>query len=254
MLPIQQNEIYGSCKILAPDGTLLCRCQNDKIEWYLSRKLAEVVETDPYLTIKLNFQPKGMGNAGIDFYLQDKENICAVCGTTQDLTKHHCVPICYRKHMPDDYKMNTSHDILPLCAVCHAIYEPHANAFKRDLVIDYGIIIKKQPQVNPQEAKAKKAAYAIIRHAYQMPLKRLNELYDIIRNFLGKKNFNYGDIFNLAVKTKKQYLPLNQYKYIIDHTDNLDEFIKMWRQHFLDVMTPQHLPEFWTVDFQTKRR
>jgi hypothetical protein len=30
--------------------------------------------------------------------------------------------------------------------------------------------------------------------------------------------------------------------------DELQSFVKMWRQHFLDIMDPQHMPNFWSVD------
>ncbi len=36
-------------------------------------------------------------------------------------------------------------------------------------------------------------------------------------------------------------------KHVVDH-EGLVAFEKMWRQHFLDTMKPQHLPAMWSVD------
>jgi hypothetical protein len=32
----------------------------------------------------------------------------------------------------------------------------------------------------------------------------------------------------------------------------LVEFEKMWRQHFVETMRPQHLPEMWSIEYQAK--
>ena len=40
---IAKGKIYGNCIMLALDGTMLCRCDEKKINWYLSRGLAELV-------------------------------------------------------------------------------------------------------------------------------------------------------------------------------------------------------------------
>lgn len=55
-----QKPVYENCRILAPDGEILCKCDRKKVEWYLSKNLATKLEDDP-LVIQLNFEPNGRG-------------------------------------------------------------------------------------------------------------------------------------------------------------------------------------------------
>jgi hypothetical protein len=59
-----------------------------KLNWYLDRNLAEKLDD---CSIRLIFQPNGVGHVNPDeeYYLEDRDNICVVCGTSSDLTLHH---------------------------------------------------------------------------------------------------------------------------------------------------------------------
>lgn len=63
--------------MMAPDGELLCHCDEKKADWYVSRELATIVKQNP-LTIKLNFEPNGRGVKTLDdlennnFYLETR--------------------------------------------------------------------------------------------------------------------------------------------------------------------------------------
>ncbi|KAJ2373758.1 hypothetical protein H4S02_008752 [Coemansia sp. RSA 2611] len=46
---------------------------------------------------------------------------------------HHVVPYQYRRYMDEAIKSRSSHDLLPVCIVCHDKYERHALQFKRHL-------------------------------------------------------------------------------------------------------------------------
>lgn len=116
--------IYENCLILAPDDEPLCRCDKKKIDWYLSRNLAEVLQEDPAI-IRLTFQPNGRGvSAGkgdpqvdnlyyVD-YKPGKRNQCVVCGAEENYMRFHIVPSKYRCFFPEKYKAHRSHDILLL--------------------------------------------------------------------------------------------------------------------------------------------
>ena len=69
------KEIYGNCKVLSPDGILMFRCDDKKANWYIKRDLCEVTEDEP-LTIKLKFEPKGLGFHEKDFGLSNMQNKC----------------------------------------------------------------------------------------------------------------------------------------------------------------------------------
>ena len=45
--------------ILSPTGLKLSNCDKKKIEWYLSKDLAETIQTEPFFIIKLKFFPNG---------------------------------------------------------------------------------------------------------------------------------------------------------------------------------------------------
>lgn len=38
-----KKPVYGNCSILSPDGLKLCNCDQQKIKWYLSKGLADLV-------------------------------------------------------------------------------------------------------------------------------------------------------------------------------------------------------------------
>ena len=129
-------KIYGNCKVLSPDGLLMFRCQEKKINWYLKRDLAQIVNLDP-LTIKLNFEPNGLGNHNKVYGLGEMDNLCVVCGNNIEITRHHVVPICYRRFFPIEKKSHNFHDVLSVCADCHENYEYYAFKFKLDLSVKY---------------------------------------------------------------------------------------------------------------------
>ena len=93
--------------MLAPDGELLSHCDLKKSKWYVDRKLADIVSTDPF-TIQFKFEPRGrerQRNQGdlydSSFYLEDRENKCVCCGSHKDFSRYHVVPTMYREHFPD---------------------------------------------------------------------------------------------------------------------------------------------------------
>ncbi|KAJ2158128.1 hypothetical protein GGF46_004000 [Coemansia sp. RSA 552] len=129
-MEVRAKAIYGNLRVLDVDGNLLFRAGEKRLEWYLSRGLADRIDSS---TIQLRFANKGTGRQGSPFYLQDMDNACVVCGTTETLTIHHVVPRQYRQHMPETIKSRSSHDLLPLCVNCHDGYERYAVQFKKHL-------------------------------------------------------------------------------------------------------------------------
>ncbi|GIL68259.1 hypothetical protein Vafri_21510 [Volvox africanus] len=117
-LPTRKSVLYENCRLLAPDGAVLCTCGAKKVAWYLQRGLARVVSENP-TTIQLNFEPQGRGHADDQYYLSDKENRCCVCGSGGEYLRHSVVPHCYRQHFPPSMKSHLSHDIVLMCPPCH---------------------------------------------------------------------------------------------------------------------------------------
>lgn len=254
-LPIQSGSIYGNCKMFAPDGTLLCRCNEDRAKWYLDRDLAIVTEQSPNLSIKLTFEPKGKGQSGQPFYLADKENRCVVCGTEQNLTKHHCVPRCFRKCFPGEYKFHTSHDVVPVCVPCHEKYEPFAFELKEQIARDAGFD-NFHPRIAKDDPKNSimKAANALRRYREQMPADRIAELEERLKDYYDVEEVT-EDIIDqaMAMDPLKRFSDIDNFSMaIVTQIDDLDAFIRMWRQHFVDHMKPQFLHDHWSVDHITR--
>ena len=106
----RDRKIYGNYKVFSPEGHLMFRCDLKKANWYLSRDLAHLFSDDPH-TIQLKFQPKGLGNHNKVYGLTEMDNKCVVCGTNEFLTRHHVVPISYRRFFPVEIKSHNFHEL-----------------------------------------------------------------------------------------------------------------------------------------------
>ena len=254
-LPKRVNPIYGNCKMLAPDGTLLCRCHQEKVDWYVSRGLADIESTEPFVTIRLKFQPKGMGNSAEPFYLSDKHNRCVVCGREDNLTQHHCVPRCFRKNFPPEYKYHTSHDVLPLCVPCHTSYEPSAYTLKKQLAQQLGLTLGANAPAPKGLSQVLRHANALYRHSDKIPEARRQELYQTLRDYYQKEDITQEDIEEACDLEGNHSTPAEDEisKLVVEKTEDLDAFVVMWRQHFVSTVHPRFLPEHWSVDYDTKR-
>jgi hypothetical protein len=246
-----KDKIYGGCKVLHPDGTLMFRCTQARVDWYLDRNLATIVsQEDEPITIQFTFTPKGYGNNGDPFYLQEKSNQCVCCGNEELLTRHHVVPYCYRKNFPAQFKKSCSHDVLLLCIDCHEKYEIEARALKIELAEQYGVVSHAK-DASLEFKNARNTAFTLINHKDKIPEERQQFLRDSISKYLGRE-VTEEDILSLVKLTKKakkkmQHQVSHAVK-LVEQIDNLMEFIKMWRKHFVKVMQPKFLDEYWDVD------
>lgn len=100
--PTRQKPLYHNCYLEAPDGEILCTCDEKKARWYIKKELGEIVRDDP-LTVRLNFEPSGraLGKVG-EYYTQIKINQCVVCGVNDSFIKKNVVPKEYRKFFPGE--------------------------------------------------------------------------------------------------------------------------------------------------------
>ena len=247
----RKNPVYGNCKVYSPAGKLMFRCTEKKIKWYLSRNLASIYQGNPN-DIILKFTPKGLGSNGDKYSISDKKNICVVCGLSEleEITRHHIVPLIYRKHFPLEIKSRSAHDIVPICIEHHYNYERvHALALKRELAEKYNAPLEKIRNEDAKYLIGVKAAYVIVLNEDKIPTDRLKILKERVREALGKKHITDKDIFNLSkVDPKECYSQIDSHgKIVVDALKDLQEFVEMWRQHFIDSMKPKFMPEYWNV-------
>lgn len=240
-----KNKIYDNFKVLNIDDQLIFYCNQKKINYYLNKGLAEIVSNDP-ITIRLNFKTNGDGNFGDDFYLQQRKNECVVCGQSGNLTSHHVIPICYRKHFPSDIKDHSYHDVLPLCVTHHDAYEQKALQLKREIANTYdapidGIIVDKESRLDL--IKSRSYARTIINYGKSLPQARIDYLHKFINNTYGYEITveQLPIIANSIIITEVT----THGEMVVSKLTDVNEFVIIWRNHFVESTEPKFLPPFW---------
>lgn len=244
--------LFDNCLIQAPDGINLSRCGLKKVRWYVENNLADVVCDSP-ITIRLRFEPSGRRGLDDPLLMDGKPNLCVVCGTTEDLTRHHIIPYCFIKHMQVEYKVDVIRDIFPLCRCCHNEYEKKSQEKRKEMADRFGIPLY---GINPEELRRVRqitgAAAALLRHNEKIPPARRDELLVLIGDFLGTKEVTEQDLKNLLrykITQRNDYVSFS--KYIAQNTADYSEFAREWRTHFVESMQPKHMPSAWHVDRKT---
>ncbi|KAL1106754.1 hypothetical protein V6Z11_D04G225300 [Gossypium hirsutum] len=209
-----KSPVYHNCRIYANDGRLLCYCDRRKLEWYLSRDLAKLVDDDPP-AIMLLFEPKGRPeDEDNDFYIQSKKNICVGCGEGNHYLRYRVIPSCYRIHFPEHLKSHRSHDIVLLCVDCHEVAHAAAEKYKKQIAGEFGIPLYVRKVVDSTQApivsgssestnfadsgvsplQLRTAAKALLRHGPEMPPSRRDELTQIVMRYYGGREISNEDL------------------------------------------------------------
>ncbi|XVE74468.1 hypothetical protein DITRI_Ditri12bG0019400 [Diplodiscus trichospermus] len=209
-----KSPVYHNCRIYANDGRLLCYCDRRKLEWYLCRDLAKLVDDDPP-AIMLLFEPKGRPeDEDNDFYIQSKKNICVGCGEGNHYLRYRVIPSCYRIHFPEHLKSHRSHDIVLLCVDCHEVAHAAAEKYKKRIAGEYGIPLYVQKVVDSNQTsiisgssdsmnfedsgvsplQLRTAAKALLRHGHEMPPSRREELTQIVMKYYGGREISKEDL------------------------------------------------------------
>jgi len=241
----KKRKIYGNYKVFSPDGKLMFRCDEKKANWYLSRDLAHLKNKKK---IYLNFQPNGLGNYDKSYGLGEMSNKCVVCGTQEFLTRHHVVPISYRRYFPVEIKSHNFHDVLPLCKDCHEGYERKADILKKNIEVQYNAPINNNSLSVKNTIKSKKMANSLIKYKNVMAIERFNSMRNKLKDILGVKKLNNRKIVEVAnlhidIKTKT-------HGQIVVENVNINEFIILWRKHFIDNNDCKFLPKNWSINFK----
>ncbi|KAL5021969.1 hypothetical protein ScPMuIL_001124 [Solemya velum] len=258
---LRTRPLYYNCCLLAPDGQLLCTCDVRKVEWYIYKGLAEKVCDDP-VTIKLKFEPAGRPKSELDYYLQNKENVCVVCGKSESYIKKLIIPKEYRKYFPPILKDHASHDVLLMCLPCHQMSCQYDSILRQSLAeeceapLDAGSTSRSFQDHDLQ--KVRSAAKALLFNKSQIPQKRVEELKSIVTDFFGIDSLS-EELLQKAAEldirvNNPEFLPHG--KKVVNHVrknGGLLNFEKRWRKNFLDNMKPNFLPVMWSVDHQHER-
>ncbi len=243
--------LFDNCLILAPDNEPLSRCARQRAEWYLQMGLADQVSTDP-LTIRLLFEPKARNGAKTDPLLAcGKPNMCVVCGTEKDLSRHHIVPHCFIRYFPLLERIDCSlRHIFGLCRKCHQAYEELACEKKIELARRFNVHYSPKLVIGSEEAKhhfASGAANTLLKHRDKLPSHAIKKLEGNVRTFLGRDQFTQEDL-----KVLQGQWPVIQSfgraaKEIMEKITDYNDFIEEWRQHFVEFAKPKHMPAGWNI-------
>jgi hypothetical protein len=245
----QPKNLYGGWYCQAPNGVTIFTCDNRKAKWYLDRNLAEKVDEK---TIRLKFEPKGMGHAGDEFYLAPRENICVVCGKGNvEFTFHHVIPFCYRTNFPDDVKSHSHHDVLLLCSECHEKYEIEAQKLKREIGEEYGYPVNMHRYTyDSRIGRVMKHASAIVLHRDKMPPEKFERCLRTVKDYYGKEEVSEEEINKAALMNpiQENFGFIFHGDYVAAHITDLPAFIIKWRKHFISTMNPKFMPHGWDIN------
>lgn len=244
-------------------GEFMFYCDRRRAAWYLKKNLATVLHSsEERLEIRLNFESKGPG-PNDEFSSHEIVQHCVICGSEHMLTKHHIVPSCYRKFFPTEYKSRINHDVVIVCEPHHHIYEDFANVVKEHLALKYRVPTLQEcselkgPSSNPILKK-----YNVIRSLLKTYFQQL-ETGNVSPKLIEKMNIvginTTDDLKKLLEDTENQIETVLNLSITVEHgqllvsrLENIDKFIRMWRNHFIETMAPQYMPQGWSVEYKTK--
>ena len=243
------KKIYTNGIMLAPDGEKLCMIGKSKVDWYLKRGLADLIAEDPP-TIKLKFEPKGRGHKDDPFYLEEKTDCCVVTGEKKGLTKHHIVPQCFRRFFPDSYKNHSYHDVLLVTREVHNQYEKEADKLKQELSEKYDAPLQGSGFTVDKDLKKVCSAARALSKPEKINKSKRKKLIAILKDHFQKDTITHEDIqkaTGIAYRIKSDEF-VEYGKKIVNSVPSLEEFVIMWRKHFIEKMNPKHMPKYWDVN------
>ena len=269
-------------KVYHPSGRHMFTCGEKKAHWYLERNLAKSIDGER--SIELTFTPKGNGFEDDEEFGRSIRIVrCVVTGVSDNLQRHHIVPYCYRTYFPEEYKSKNHHDVVLMNFEIHSEYEQKANKFKDEIARIYNI--KTIGELNAEytlKLRELGKPNAIIMNTIHSLFKTygrlsregiLEKLQYIAENtgipFETINSYNYIQIYKLYLFLKDDHInELYQFKEAnrklydhgyhvaqkLDTEEKIEDFVKLWRNHFIETMQPKFMPNGWSVDFRIKTK
>jgi len=221
---------YGNHKMYSIKEEFLAHVDTKRMNWYLDRDLAIMLNEKDF---RLTFKSKGdRRDAETAYYKLELQNKCVVCGNEDELTKHHVVPTQYRKYLPMNYKSKSSFDVLVICSDCHHEYEAIADVLKLEILTKYGL-----ENHSKQMIKIKSYHNTLSNHSQYLSDDRRSEMVECLETYFES--------------TIEEILAVDDYEFesttylLMKNITDYEDFVIMWRKHFIKHANPQHLPQEW---------
>jgi len=210
-----------------------------------------------------------------------RKAICVVTGTEEGLQRHHIVPYCYRTYFPEKYKSKNHHDVVLINHEIHSEYERLATLYKDEIAQMFNIktitefnieYTYKLREIGKENAILLNNIYSLFKTYGKVTenvlLEKLQQISKTTRiPFKTIRNYNYIQLYKMYLLLKEQQIK-EQYKFKQNHRkeydhgyhvvqqlnneDKFEDFVKLWRKHFIDTMNPQFMPNGWSIDFRIK--
>lgn len=247
---LEQNG-YGNIPIFSPDEILMFYTSKRKLRTYFKNNLLDVYK-DGY---KLNFTPKGLGyhdKEYKDLLKFPRQNRCVIsgCEDIHLLTRHHIVPVLFRRWMPEEFKSTNYQLIVFIKRDLHADYTKIEQQYYFELAKMFNVKGYEETLLIQQTSYLRKKQFAktLLEHSHSIPEDRLKVLRSKFKYYTGlNPSFeNYKKVLDDFKATKKKYYKNADYnfgKLIVEKVINFKEFENLWLKHFIETMKPKFMPD-----------
>ena len=241
----KNKTIYENKELYSKSGELIGFIPERRYNWYIKKNLCDVIDSH---SIKLKFEPNYKNQkVVIDREKQSaKQNICVVCGCTENLKRFRVIPYEIKKHFPEKYKAHISSDVVILCQKLSSDGDYYNKELKLILFREYDV------DINNFKIESKK------RNMYITLKKIENNNFNCVNPYTKKSLNNYfgkdptkEDMQNLINEVEKfNYMgfetPEEMLIFNVIKSDKMEDFIKRWKTNFYDMMEPKYLQwDYW---------
>jgi len=277
--PGSKNLNSENWMVYHPNGRHMFTCGEKKATWYLDRGLAKRMKDGK---IMLTFEPRGDGFEDNEVFGRSiREAKCVVTGVEDGLQRHHIIPYCYRTYFPEQFKSKNHHDVVLINHEIHSDYERLATQYKDEIAAMFGVKTISESNIEyTSQLRAAGKENAILLNTIHSLFKGYGKLSEgmIYEKLLSISettdipfetvcNYNYIQLYKMYLLLKKEhendlYIFKQENRKLYDHgyhvvqqldtEEKIEEFVKLWRNHFIDTMQPLFMPNGWSVDFRIK--
>jgi hypothetical protein len=243
---LQPKKLDKNYQALSMTGEFLFTSDKNKADWYVRKNLAVWVSDDTY---QLNFKTKGNGNAKYGEYFTEFHEVqCSICGVTDNLTKHHIIPRCFRTHFPEKMKSTCHFDVLLICVDCHETVERRYDQVKLELEMG------KSPFSPPLDLNY--CCFILGSKAKYFKNCKQDDAKYLIKAINALEGKDYIDIKDIIKDYRDEHKRSDEcleeiYKLVSQNQPDMKQFILMWRQLFIDASHPRFLPKGWLELYKT---